>query len=98
MRKQGKRTSGGARALAGKYYTSSAIFAEEMQHIFGTRWLCTVHQSALPKAGSHVLYELAPKQPGPEPVPSESVLIVRGDEGEIRAFYNVCGHRGARLR
>ncbi len=98
MRKQGRRTSGGARALAGNYYTSSAIFAQEMQQIFGSRWLCTVHQSALPKPGSHALYELAPAQPGPEPMPSESVLIVRGDDGAIRAFYNVCRHRGARLR
>jgi glycine betaine catabolism A len=98
MPKQGRRTSGGARALAGNYYTSSAIFAQEMQQLFAARWLCTVHQSALPQVGSHVLYELAPTQPGPEPVPSESVLIVRGEDGEIRAFYNVCRHRGARLR
>jgi Rieske 2Fe-2S family protein len=98
MRKQGRRTSGGARALAGNYYTSSAIFAQEMQQLFGARWLCTVHQSTLSQPGSHALYELAPVKPGPEPVPSESVLIVRGDDGEIRAFYNVCRHRGARLR
>jgi Rieske 2Fe-2S family protein len=95
---QSKRTSGGARALAGNYYTSSAIFAQEMQQLFGSRWLCTVHQSTLPQPGSHTLYELAPSKPGPEPVPNESVLIMRGDDGEIRAFYNVCRHRGARLR
>jgi Rieske 2Fe-2S family protein len=98
MAKQSRRTSGGARALAGDYYTSSAIFAQEMQQLFSGRWLCTVHQSTLSQPGSHALYELAPTKPGAEPVPSESVLIVRGEDGEIRAFYNVCRHRGARLR
>lgn len=86
------------RALPGTYFTSTAIFAREMQQIFARRWLYTVHHSALAKPGSYVLFELAPERPGLEPVPSESVLIVRGDDGEIRAFYNVCRHRGVRLR
>jgi Rieske 2Fe-2S family protein len=79
----------GARALGGNYYTSNEIFAQEMQRIFSGRWLYTVHQSALPQPGSHVLFS---------PIASESLMIVRGDDGEIRAFYNVCRHRNARLR
>jgi Rieske 2Fe-2S family protein len=78
----------GMRALAREYYTSPVTFAQELQAIFANRWLFTVHQSALPQPGSHVLYELA----------SESIIIVRGADGEIRAFHNVCRHRGARLR
>src|SRR5688572_17952307 len=77
------------RALSGEYYTSNEIFALEMQRIFSKRWLYTVHESALPQPGSHVLFE---------PVPGESVILMRGDDGEIRGFYNVCRHRGARLR
>jgi phenylpropionate dioxygenase-like ring-hydroxylating dioxygenase large terminal subunit len=64
MVKPSRRTSGGARALAGNYYTSSAIFAEEMQQLFSARWLCTVHQSTLAQPGSHALFELAPQKPG----------------------------------
>jgi Rieske 2Fe-2S family protein len=77
------------RALSGKYYTSNEIFSLEMQRIFSKRWLYTVHESALPQPGSHVLFE---------PVPGESVMLMRGDDGQIRGFYNVCRHRGARLR
>ena len=97
MSERGKRTAGGARALPGRYYTSSAIFAREMEQLFASRWLCAGRQSELDQRGSISLFELAPERPGPEPVPRESVVIVRGDDDEIRAFHNVCRHRGARL-
>lgn len=97
MSERGKRTAGGARTLPGRYYTSSVIFAREMEQIFAKRWLCVGRQSELEQPGSIKLFELAPERPGPEPVPRESILIVRGEDDEIRAFYNVCRHRGARL-
>jgi Rieske 2Fe-2S family protein len=97
MTERGKRTAGGARALPGRYYTSSAIFAREMEQLFASRWLCAGRVSELEQAGSVMLFELAPERAGLEPVPRESVLIVRGEDDEIRAFYNVCRHRGARL-
>lgn len=97
MAKHGNRTAGGARALPGRYYTSSAIFAREMERIFGTRWLCAGRQSELAQSGSYMLFELAPGSPGPERMPQESILVVRGQDDAIRAFYNVCRHRGARL-
>jgi glycine betaine catabolism A len=87
MAARSKRTAGGARALAGRYYTSPEIFAQEMERIFATRWLCVGRQSQLEAPGSTMLFELG----------RESVIVARGDDGEIRAFYNVCRHRGARL-
>jgi glycine betaine catabolism A len=79
---------GDGRALPAEYYTSPEIFADELQRIFSSRWLYTVHHSALPQPGSRVVFEIGA---------SESVVIVRGEDDEIRAFYNVCRHRGARL-
>lgn len=96
MSARGKRTAGGARALPGRYYTSSAIFAREMEQLFGNRWLYAGRQSEL-APGSTSLFELAPERPGAEPVLRESVVIVRGEDDQIRAFHNVCRHRGARL-
>jgi Rieske 2Fe-2S family protein len=87
MAERGKRTSGGARALPGSYYTSSAIFARELEQIFANRWLYAARQSELAQPGSYLLFELA----------QDSILIVRGEDDEIRAFHNVCRHRGARL-
>jgi Rieske 2Fe-2S family protein len=91
------RTAGGARTLAGQYYTSSAIFSQELERIFCDRWLVVGRASELPQPGDQRLFELAPERAGPEPVPHESVLLVRAGDGEIRGFYNVCRHRGARL-
>ncbi len=97
MRKPVQRTSGGARALPGRYYSSSAIFADELERLFMNRWLYAGRASALANPGDTLLFELAPQRPGPEPVPHESVLLVRGSDDQIRGFYNVCRHRGARI-
>jgi glycine betaine catabolism A len=97
MQERPPRTAGGARALPGRYYTSSEIFARECERIFSDRWLYVGRASSLARAGDYELFEFAPRRPGPEPVPHESVLVVRGSDGELRSFYNVCRHRGARL-
>ena len=87
MTARGKRTAGGAKALPGRYYTDPAIFARELEQLFGARWLCVGRQSQLEAPGSTVLFELG----------RESVIVVRGEDDQIRAFHNVCRHRGARL-
>lgn len=92
-----KRTAGGARSLPGSYYTSPEIFAREMQRIFGTRWLCAGRADALAEAGSYMVVEAGAAQISGAGVVPESVLVVRGEDDEVRAFYNVCRHRGARL-
>lgn len=96
------RTAGGARALPGRYYTSAAIFARELERIFATRWLCAARLSELEHPGSYTLFDIMPSSEGPsgsaaEGLLRESILIVRGADDAVRAFYNVCRHRGARL-
>jgi len=76
----------GAMSLAQKYLISEEIFAQEQKRIFSTQWICVGHQSDLAR-GDYFLTELA----------GESLIIVREQRGEIRAFYNVCRHRGTRL-
>jgi Rieske 2Fe-2S family protein len=92
-----KRTAGGARSLAGRYYTSSEVFAREMEHVFGTRWLYAGRVNGLERPGSYALYELGTRSHSLDQVRPESILLVRGEDDQIRAFYNVCRHRGARL-
>lgn len=89
------RTAGGARALPGQYYTSPAVFAREMDRIFGTRWLCAGRADSLERPGSYRVFEIG-AQAGALARP-ESILLVRGEDDRVRAFYNVCRHRGARL-
>jgi Rieske 2Fe-2S family protein len=73
--------------LAGQYYTDPAIFALEQSRIFGSRWLAAARVSELDRPGRFKTVDVG----------GESVVIVRGRDGGLRAFFNVCRHRGARL-
>lgn len=73
--------------LPGEYYTSPDVFAREARSIFSERWLCAGRADALPKPGDYALFDAA----------GESLVLVRGREGRLRAFFNVCRHRGTRL-
>jgi len=73
--------------LPGRYFTDPAIFAREQERLFGTMWVCVGRSDALPEPGSFLSAEVA----------GESLILVRGRDGEIRSFLNVCRHRGARL-
>jgi glycine betaine catabolism A len=85
-----------AKTLPQRYFVSSEIFAKEQDEIFSKAWLLVGHQSEIPKPGDYLTVELM----------GESLIIIRcsspnGDtkteEATIRAFYNVCRHRGTRL-
>jgi phenylpropionate dioxygenase-like ring-hydroxylating dioxygenase large terminal subunit len=64
-------------------------FELERKAIFGTTWLNVGRVEQIPKAGSYFTKELA--------VARASVIIVRGGDGEVRGFHNVCRHRGNKL-
>jgi Rieske 2Fe-2S family protein len=74
-------------SLHARWYLDDAHFVRERRDIFGREWLCVGREEDLPRAGDHRLYDLQ----------GESVLLVRNGEGRLRAFYNVCRHRGAQL-
>src|SRR5262245_19019049 len=76
-----------ATTLPGEYYTSDAIFASEEERIFARRWLCAGRADAIAVPGDYRLVNVG----------RESLIVVRGKDGEARAFFNVCRHRGTRL-
>ena len=73
--------------LPGRYYYDPAIYALEQERIFSQMWVCVGRADALPDPGS---YQLAT-------IGRESIIIIRNRDGVLRAFFNVCRHRGARL-
>src|SRR6266700_3653551 len=77
----------GAKTLPQRYFVSPEIFAEELQKIFATNWVLVGHQSQLAEPGDYFLAEVA----------GESLIVAKDQRSTIRAFYNVCRHRGARL-
>ena len=77
----------GALTLPGEYYTSPAILEEERARLFPPMWHCAGRASAVADAGAFVVREIA----------GESIIIVRGRNAELQAFFNVCRHRGTRI-
>jgi glycine betaine catabolism A len=78
----------GATTLAQPYFVSPEIFAQEREKIFSTQWVLVGHQSQIAKAGDYLISEVA----------GENLIVVRDKRSTIRGFYNVCRHRGTRLR
>lgn len=66
-------------------YTDPAFFALERERVFPRTWLFMGHESEWPEPGS---YRSSERSGSP-------VVVVRGDDGELRAFFNSCRHRGA---
>jgi Rieske 2Fe-2S family protein len=77
----------GARTLPRAYYTSTEMFAAEKEAIFGRLWSCVGRSSRLAQPGDYIVGAVA----------DESIIVVRGGDGILRAFFNVCRHRGTRL-
>ncbi len=78
---------GECRPMPGRYYYDPATFEREKAAIFYRTWQYVGHVSMLPMPGSYLV----------RPIMDQSVLLLRGADGEIRAFFNVCQHRAHRL-
>jgi Rieske 2Fe-2S family protein len=76
-----------ALSLPARYYTDQAWFQSELERFYFGMWIHAGREEEIPKAGDHLLREVA----------GESVIVVRAEDSQIRAFYNVCRHRGTRL-
>jgi glycine betaine catabolism A len=75
------------KTLAAKYYTDEGIFREEMERFYFGMWVSAGRIERTEEKGSYFLAEVA----------GESVIVTRDASGQVRAFYNVCRHRGTRM-
>jgi len=73
--------------LTGADYTSRAVYDEERERLFYRGWVCIGRADEVRAAGEYVVKDVA----------GESVFVVRNRDGALRAFYNVCAHRGTKL-
>jgi choline monooxygenase len=74
-------------ALVPRLYTDPELLAAEQELIFERTWQLAGHVSSLPRPGSYLT-----ARAGTQPV-----LVVRDEHEQLRAFKNVCRHRGSRL-
>ena len=70
--------------LPARVFSDQAIFELEMDRLFVRTWLYVGHESEVPKPGDYVARTIA----------SESVLLIRSNDGKIRVLLNTCRHRG----
>ena len=77
----------GATTLPAEYYTSAAYFEREKELLFRRMWICAGREGEIGTAGRFFLRDVL----------GESIIITRSASGRVRAFYNVCRHRGTRL-
>jgi glycine betaine catabolism A len=86
------RTSSGSSSipqntLPARYYTDAEMFRGEMESFFCRSWICAGRSEQVARPGDFFLRE----------VNGESIVITRDTDGRLRAFYNVCRHRGTRM-
>ncbi len=74
-----------ARTIPSTWYFDTDIAAAERRHVFGHSWIVVGRADQVEARGSFLTLDVA----------GEPLLVVRGDDGELRAFYNVCRHRAA---
>ncbi len=74
-------------SLPGEAYTSPDVLARELEGIFARTWLLAGPADRLLNGGDYFTCDLA----------GQPLLLVRASSTEVRAFHNVCRHRGHRL-
>ena len=76
-----------ALTLPARYFYDDEIFKAERERIFYPGWHCIGHVNELSDPGQFLTFDIF----------DQSIVALRGDDGVIRSFYNVCQHRGNRL-
>ncbi len=71
------------RAMAAKHYLDPEIFEREKEAIFYRTWQYAAHASQLAEPGDYHCFSVA----------GQNLFLVRGRDGTVRCFYNVCQHR-----
>jgi len=74
-------------SLPQPFYTSPEIHALDLARIYRREWLYAGPECRIPKPGDFFTFELGP----------DSLIVMRGEDGRVRAHFNVCRHRGSRI-
>ena len=69
------------------FYTCPEIYKLDIERVVSSQWQYVDHVSRVPNPGDYLVYE----------IDDESIIIVRGLDGELHAHFNVCRHRCSRI-
>jgi len=76
-----------ATTLPARYYTDPDLFREELERFYCQDWICAGRATGIDTPGDYFLRDVA----------GESIIITRSGNNSLRAFFNVCRHRGTRI-
>lgn len=68
-------------------YNSPVVFNWDLERIYQRHWLYAGPVCRIPRPGDYFLYQVG----------TESIIIIRGEDNQVRAFFNVCRHRGSQI-
>ena len=74
-------------SLDQRFYKDESIFDLEKRHIFYDSWIFIGHESQIQNKGDYFVYKLL----------DEEIIVLRNKENKVKAFFNVCRHRGSRI-
>ncbi|MFC7392132.1 aromatic ring-hydroxylating oxygenase subunit alpha [Scopulibacillus cellulosilyticus] len=77
----------GAKTIPYRLYTDPTVLEAEKEKIFSKTWQYVCHESQIANPGDFFTCDIA----------GEPIILVRGNDGELRGFYNVCPHRGTQI-
>ncbi|WP_422026016.1 Rieske 2Fe-2S domain-containing protein [Roseovarius sp.] len=69
------------------FYACTSVFDHEVSRLLPRNWLLIDHGSRIPDAGDYFTLNLF----------GDSVIVIRGRDGDIHAHYNLCRHRGSQI-
>ncbi len=69
------------------FYTSPDVFAADMETIVSRKWIVAGHVAQVPNRGDYFLFRIG----------GEQIIIIRESDSSVRAFFNVCRHRGSTI-
>jgi phenylpropionate dioxygenase-like ring-hydroxylating dioxygenase large terminal subunit len=70
-----------------EFYTSDAVFKADMDAIISQKWILAGHVSKIPNKGDYFLFKIG----------GEQIIVIRENDSSVRAFFNVCRHRGSTI-
>ena len=69
------------------FYRSHLVHELELEHLVFKSWVYALHASEIPNTGDYQILEIG----------EDAIIVVRSEDGSIRAMHNICRHRGARV-
>ena len=74
-------------SLPQEFYTSEAVFKADFDRVISQKWILAGHVSRIPNKGDYFLFKIG----------GEQIIVIRENADNVRAFFNVCRHRGSTI-